>query len=139
MIRPCIVGFDVFDDKDTLIAHVASFSEASEIYSKTKPKPPRRRPVRKSTSRSAPLVWQNATRPDRKRVSKSLGVTPSEVANFNKELDNHGLTDARYNSKTGFLESTNDDHHAAAWAIRGYYDQEATGGTAMRLADRMGF
>lgn len=82
---------------------------------------------------------QRATREDRKRVSKALGVTPAEVDTLNKELDQYGVTDARYNSKTGFLESTNDDHHAAAWAIRGYYDQEATSGVAMRLADRMGF
>lgn len=139
MIRSCVVGFDVFDDKDNLIAHVLSFVEASAIYNKTKPKQSRRRKVGLTRVRARTRLVQRATRDDRKRVSKALGVVPAEVGKFNKQLDEYGVTDARYNKKTGYLESTNDDHHAAAWAVRGYYDQEATNGTAMRLADRMGF
>lgn len=141
MIRPCVVGFDVFDDKGNLISHVSSFAEASELYHTTKPDLPQRPLVCESETPNerGPLVLNKATSDARKRVSKALGVMPAEVGVFNKKLDEYGITESRYNSKTGFLESTNDDHHAAAWAIRGHYDQEATSGTAMKLADRMGF
>lgn len=80
-----------------------------------------------------------ATRPGKLRVSRALGVPCAQVGRFNAELESFGITESRYNDKTGFLESSNDDHHAAAFGVRGCYDEEAQTGVAMQLADKMGY
>lgn len=66
-------------------------------------------------------------------ISKSLGVPCAQVDRFNAELENHGVTDARYSKKDGFLHSTSDDGRLGAWAIRGHFNPD--GG---QLADRYG-
>lgn len=80
-----------------------------------------------------------ATRPGKLRVSRALGVPCAQVDRFNAELDSFGITESRYNDKTGFLESSDDNHHAAAFGVRGCYDEEAQSGVAMQLANAMGF
>jgi hypothetical protein len=82
---------------------------------------------------------QKAIRDDKPHVSRALGVPPQQSARFNKRLREFGITDAAYSKKTGFLESRNEEHRAAAMAVRGYYDREAQSGPAMRYANAIGF
>lgn len=136
MIRECVVGFDVFDDKGELAGHVASFSEASELYSKVKPKQTkRRRKVNRPSA--APWVLNSATSDTKVHISKSVGVPTRQVDRFNKELEKHGVTDARYSSRTGFLESTSEHHKNAALAIRDYSNFDG-GQNAQMWANRLG-
>lgn len=74
----------------------------------------------------------------RPHVSKALGIHPAQAAKFNAELREYGVTDASYDDKTGFLKSTNDEHHAAALAVRGYYDGNA-GNVGQKWANAIGF
>lgn len=79
-----------------------------------------------------------AVHPGKKHISKSLGVPTAQVDRFNKELEDFGVTDARYSDKSGFLESTEDNARHAAWAIRGYFNPEG-GNVADRYANAIGF
>ncbi len=136
MIRACVVGFDVFDANEKLVGHVASFSEASELYSKVKPKQKRRRrPVMRPSA--APWVLNSATNDIKVHISKSVGVPTRQVERFNKELESHGVTDARYSNKTGFLESTSEHHKNAALAIRDYANFDG-GQNAQMWANKLG-
>lgn len=79
-----------------------------------------------------------AVREDKPHVSQSLGVPLAQVERFNAELETYGITDARYDSKTGFLKSTDDNSRHAAWAVRGYYNAEG-GSNADRWANAIGY
>lgn len=101
-------------------------TEAGRIVYRTGPAPEKR-------------ARQAAIRDDKPHVSRALGVPPQQVDRFNSKLREFGITDAAYSKQSGFLESRNEEHRAAAMAVRGYYDKEAQGGHAMRYANRMGF
>lgn len=64
-------------------------------------------------------TWIGETRPNK---SMSLAVPLAQVARFNAELEKYGISGARYNTKTGSLDSTDRESRAASWAIRGYHD-----------------
>lgn len=81
---------------------------------------------------------QAAIRDDKVHVSRSLGVPTKQVDRFNRELENFGVTDARYSHKSGFLESRSDNSRNAAWAIRGHYNPEG-GNNADKWANAIGF
>lgn len=71
-------------------------------------------------------------------ISKSLGVPTAQVDRFNAELDNFGVSGARYSKKSGFLESTDDNSRHAAWAIRGHFNPDG-GNNADKWANALGY
>lgn len=80
----------------------------------------------------------SAIRADKKHVSMSLGVHRAQAKRFNADLRECGITNASYSEKTGFLESTDREDRAAAFALRGHYDYEG-GAVEQRYANAIGF
>lgn len=101
-------------------------SESGRIVYRTGPAPERR-------------ARQAAIRDDKPHISKALGIPPQQAERFNKRLKEFGITNAAYSTKSGFLESRSEEHRAAAFAVRGYYDKEAQSGPAMKYAAAMGY
>jgi hypothetical protein len=97
------------------------------IIARETPKfPPAKKRIRESISDVNP------------HISKSLGVHPKQASRFNEKLRECGITDATYSNKTGFLVSTNREHRAAAWAVRGAFDQQA-GSVEQKYANAIGY